>query len=203
MGACDRFRRGHTGGKSIHGLNRDDPAGSHSQGCLDEAHGVSHLLVLPHPDNRPTGLDQQLFRLPIPFDVATKFGRPPCSVRLGPCGMQRAAVPEAAVHVDGNTASRECDVDGPAAASWYRPGDSVAMPSSVEGASEGELRRRPLPELSPHPIGRSGTAHHRQTRGRCAVTRRQSAHRHRCHHHGANRAARRASVKHRGPTMSD
>ena len=106
-------------------------------------------FVLPDADDKPTGFSERLVGLAIPADVAFDFFFPPAAVPGRRPMMLRAAVPEAAIHHDGDARWAEDDVSGPA----HRPDganpDAIAQAPSMEGSTEPKLRFRiTVPDLA-------------------------------------------------------
>ena len=71
---------------------------------------VARVLVLPRPDDTPSGLAQTLVRPSVSRDVGVELGAPPSCVRLRGDGVLRTAMPEAPVNEDSNPGSGESDV---------------------------------------------------------------------------------------------
>ena len=87
--------------------------------CADDAPCCDpRILVFPNSHDSPASFPQSDVGVAIATPVVSQLGPPKRGIRLRCRGMKRAAVPEAAVHEDGNAFRTEGDVDlSPDA--WY------------------------------------------------------------------------------------
>lgn len=107
---------------------------------LDRHDGLLDVDVLPDPDDGPLVVGEGLIDSAVTLDVGRKLRFPVVGVRPGDLLVFRAAVPEAAVHEDGDTPPGEHDV-GPDA--HRTDPQQVVLPVPVTAVVE----RRPEPNL--------------------------------------------------------
>lgn len=105
---------------------------------LNDSREIIFHVVLPKPQNPPSGLRELFVHPPIPINVRPEFGSPELFVRLRVCSVEKALVPEAAVHEDGQALAQEDDVR----LAGELASDSVSQSGRPQGAAKPHLRLR-------------------------------------------------------------
>lgn len=128
------------------------PSFAFSYKAVDPLGDGQWVLVLPHSDDRPTGVLEQRDGFRVTFTGARELGLPPFGIGHRGCAVYRAGVPEAPVYEHGHTCTEEDDV----CSAWQGRKRSDVHPipksQSVEHSSERHLRRSiPLAHVA-HPV---------------------------------------------------
>src|SRR5260370_39713565 len=93
-------------------------------------------LVLPEPDYLPAGLTKSGIRGPVPVHVAAQLGFPVPSIRRWLAAVLRTAMPEAAIHEDGDLPGGEHDV-------WPDPDPVSKVEPVILAIAEAQPVQRP------------------------------------------------------------
>jgi len=102
--------------------------------------GFDGRLVFPDPDHGPAFLGQGRVRLFIADPVGVEFGLPPVRIVLRSSSVVGATVPEAPVHIDGDSFTRENQVGSGTDGLGDPAVQSVAITAPVEFTSQCHLR---------------------------------------------------------------
>ena len=110
------------------------------------------ILVLPHSDDRPTGVLEQRDSFRVTFTGARELGLPPFGIGRRCCAVYRAGVPEAPVYEHGHTCTEEDDIRSAWQGRKRSDVHPIPKPQSVEHSPEPHLRRSiPLAHVA-HPV---------------------------------------------------
>jgi hypothetical protein len=127
------------------------------------------VLMLPRSHNEPAGFPEYCFVPSVTGKVRIELGAPPCGVRLRSNCMHGTAMPETTVHEDSDPGPSQSDVRSSREVPHV---DSVPEPSTVQLASECQLRSGPFSAEARHeathrrarclgPLGARGLGSHR------------------------------------------
>lgn len=105
--------------------------------------------MFPEAQHCPSCEFQARVRLAIARDIPLKFGKPVVAIAFRVGGMNRAAVPKAAIYVDGDTGASEHDIGARPTAN-RREVHPVSETSSMNQASDGQLRLGVATSISAH-----------------------------------------------------
>ena len=104
--------------------------------------GFDGRLVFPDPDHGPAFVGQGRVRLFIAGPVGVEFVLPPVRIVLRSSSVVGATVPEAPVHIDGDSFTRENQVGSGTDVFGDPSVEPVAITAPVEFMPQGEFRCR-------------------------------------------------------------
>jgi hypothetical protein len=119
--------------------------------CYDPVDRIRDCLVLPQPHDRPSGRRQSSGIARVALAITCQFWRPIPLVGRWLPPVLGAAVPEAAVHEDGDLALREDNVRSDPNAREVEPQvNPEAVPGTVQGGPQGQLGAGISPPVALH-----------------------------------------------------
>lgn len=125
-----------------------------AHGILYPRQRIFRVLVLPHSDDSPPGFTRQTVRLTVTILIPLQLRRPIVHVRAWGVPVERAPVPEAAIHEHRDPTADPDNVRAPAnVREWQAPIHSVPpYARAPQGLTQTKLRARvPTSRHSLHP----------------------------------------------------
>jgi hypothetical protein len=104
--------------------------------ALDSVGGCLRILVFPHDDEFPPGLQESERGVPIALDVLSQLRCPPIRVRLRENAVLRAYVPVAATDLRDYAHAAEHNVVAPPRSGQNLLVDPIAEPAAMEFSTE-------------------------------------------------------------------